>query len=181
MDGAPGRVNGSECGRRPQLLRLLGSWGATSPPCVPPGHTTPAQFAPTVDDASHGSSRAIYDDAQAAYRDPAHPCHGFVDLQDVSEPGDDPSWVMPIPFLGTTANQWLMFLGLNPSYSKGGSDPRIGSSYETWDRWARSYFQTYAQALAQPVREVSASRGGGLRLRFWAGAGCHRFGVHPFP
>jgi hypothetical protein len=36
------------------------------------------------------TSRAINDDAQTAYRDPAHPCHGFVDLQDVSEPGDDP-------------------------------------------------------------------------------------------
>lgn len=94
---------------------------------------------------SSATSRAIYDDAQIAYRDPTHPCHVFADLQPEAGPLDNQEWMLPIPFLGTSANQGLVFLGLNPSYLKSDSDPRISNSFEEWDRWARDYFQTPAR------------------------------------
>jgi hypothetical protein len=106
--------------------------GAPAPPILRAAMTS----------VSSATSRAIYDDAQTAYRDSTHPCHAFADLQPVAGPLDDQEWVLPIPFLGTSANQGLVFLGLNPSYSKADPDPRLGSSYEDWDRWARDYFQT---------------------------------------
>ena len=91
---------------------------------------------------SSATSRAIYDDAQIAYRDPTHSCHVFADLQPQAGLLDNQEWMLPIPFLGASANQGLVFLGLNPSYLKSDSDPRLGSSFEEWDRWARDYFQT---------------------------------------
>jgi hypothetical protein len=91
---------------------------------------------------SSATSRAIYDDAQIAYHDRTHPCHVFADLQPAAGPLDNQEWMLPIPFLGASANQGLVFLGLNPSYLKSDSDPRLGSSFEEWDRWARTYFQT---------------------------------------
>ena len=94
---------------------------------------------------SSATSRAIYDDVQIAYRDPTHPCHVFADLQPEAGPLDNQEWMLPIPFLGASANQGLVFLGLNPSYLKSDSDPRLDSSFEEWDRWARDYFQTPAR------------------------------------
>ncbi|MHB1640336.1 MAG: hypothetical protein ACYCUD_10955 [Candidatus Dormibacteria bacterium] len=95
------------------------------------------------------TSRAIYDDAQIAYRDGTHPCHVFADLQPEAGPLDNQEWMLPIPFLGASANQTLVFLGLNPSYLKSDSDPRLGSSFEEWDRWARTYFQTTPRPWAE--------------------------------
>ena len=94
---------------------------------------------------SSATSRAIYDDAQIAYRDPTHSCHVFADLQPEAGPLDNQEWMLPIPFLGASANQGLVFVGLNPSYLKSDSDPRLGNSFEEWDRWARDYFQTPAR------------------------------------
>ncbi len=99
---------------------------------------------------SSATSRAIYDDAQIAYHDGTHPCHVFADLQPEADPLENQGWMLPIPFLGASADQRLVFLGLNPSYSKADPDPRIGSSYEDWDRWARDYFQ----ATPQPWPEL---------------------------
>ena len=86
------------------------------------------------------TSRAIYDDALAAYRDENQVCHRFVDLQPVAGPGDDPSWELPVPFLGERADRGMVFLGVNPSYWKREGDPRLGATFDTWDSWARSYF-----------------------------------------
>jgi hypothetical protein len=86
------------------------------------------------------TSRAIYDDALTAYGDQSHSCHGFIDFQPISGAGDDPTWELPIPFLGAQADRGLVFLGVNPSYWKGEPDPRLGAPFESWDRWARGYF-----------------------------------------
>ncbi len=107
---------------------------------------------------SQKASRAIFDDALDAYHNPSHPCHVFRDLQPVYHPGDDPTWILPVPFLGATATRGLVFLGLNPSYdnSPKDTDPRIGSSFEEWDRWARDYFDTEPQPWARLYRLYQA-------------------------
>ena len=107
---------------------------------------------------SLASSRAIYDDAMAAYQDPGHPCHIFTELQPVAHPGDDPTWILPVPFLGATAIKGLVFLGLNPSYNNapGDTDPRIGASFEAWDSWARNYFESEPQPWARLYRLYQA-------------------------
>ncbi len=111
-----------------------------------------------MNSVSMTSSRAIYDDAMAAYHGPSHPCHIFTKLQPVYHPGDDPTWILPVPFLGATANKGLVFLGLNPSYdnSPRDTDPRLGASFEVWDRWARDYFETEPQSWARLYRLYQA-------------------------
>lgn len=44
--------------------------------------------------------------------------------------------------MGEQADLGLVFLGVNPSYRKSEPDPRLGGSFDTWDGWARNYFQT---------------------------------------
>jgi len=107
---------------------------------------------------SSATSRAIYDDAMVAYEDPSHPCHVFRDLQPVFHPGDDPKWILPVPFLGATAAKGLVFLGLNPNYnnSPGDTDPRIGTSFEAWDQWARNYFEEAPRPWARLYRLYQA-------------------------
>jgi hypothetical protein len=95
-----------------------------------------------MDAVTAETSRAIDEDALAAYRDENHPCHLFADLQPAAGPGDDPAWELPVPFLGGRADLGLVFLGVNPSYRKSESAPRLGDSFECWDGWARSYFRT---------------------------------------
>ena len=107
---------------------------------------------------SSATSRAIYDDAMVAYEDPDHPCHVFRDLQPVFHPGDDPKWILPVPFLGATAAMGLVFLGLNPNYdnSPRDTDPRIGTAFEAWDEWARSYFEATRRPWARLYRLYQA-------------------------
>ena len=107
---------------------------------------------------SSATSRAIYDDAMAAYEEEGHPCHVFKDLQPVLHPGDDPKWILPVPFLGATAAKGLVFLGLNPNYdnSPGDTDPRIGTAFEAWDEWARNYFERARHPWARLYRLYQA-------------------------
>lgn len=51
-----------------------------------------------------------------------------------------------------------MFLGPNPSYdnSSRDTDPRLGASFEVWDRWARDYFETEPQHWARLYRLYQA-------------------------
>ncbi|MDA8262519.1 MAG: hypothetical protein M0Z47_06780, partial [Actinomycetota bacterium] len=107
---------------------------------------------------SSATSRGIYDDAMVAYEDPGHPCHVFRDLQPVFHPGDDPNWILPVPFLGATAAKGLVFLGLNPNYnnSPGDTDPRFGTSFEAWDQSARNYFEEVPRPWARLYRLYQA-------------------------
>lgn len=95
--------------------------------------------AETEHQVSEKTSRAIFDDAVAAYRDPAHPCHLFRQLQ----PGvPDAEWELPEPFNGHSAKAGIVFLGLNPSYDPAEAVPRIGCSFEEWDVYYRARFDT---------------------------------------
>jgi hypothetical protein len=86
---------------------------------------------------SEATSRAIYNDALAAYQDTAHPCHRFVRLQ---EGIPRAQWQLPEPFNGWSANAGLALLALNPSYDPTEDVPRIGTGFQEWDRYYRRRF-----------------------------------------
>lgn len=84
-------------------------------------------------------SRAIYADAMAAFENVHHPCHAFRHLQVGVE---DDRWQLPEPFNGRSANEGIVFLGLNPSYDPSEPVPTIGSSFDEWDDYYRARFDS---------------------------------------
>src|SRR5438445_13114673 len=72
-----------------------------------------------------------------AYGDEGHPCHQFVHLQKGVAPE---RWQLPEPFNGWSANAGLVFMALNPSYDPSEDVPRLGASFEEWDRYYRGRF-----------------------------------------
>jgi uracil-DNA glycosylase len=78
-------------------------------------------------------TRAVFDDAHAAYAESSHPCHQFRNLQ---HGVPDERWQLPVPFIGRTASAGLVFLGQNPNYDSH-EVPTIATDYEQW----RSFYQ----------------------------------------
>jgi uracil-DNA glycosylase len=78
-------------------------------------------------------TRAVFDDAHAAYAESSHPCNQFRRLQ---HGVPDERWQLPVPFIGRTANAGLVFLGQNPNYDSH-DVPTIATDYEQW----RSFYE----------------------------------------
>jgi hypothetical protein len=89
---------------------------------------------PPMNRISDEVTRAIFDDAHAAYAESTHPCHRFRNLQ---HGVPDNRWQLPVPFIGRTANAGLVFLGQNPSYDPHEDVPTIATDYEQW----RSFYE----------------------------------------
>lgn len=143
-----------------------------------------------VNEVSQQTSRLIFDDAIEAYRNPDHPCHRFVELQVGISPDQ---WQLPEPFNGRSCNSGLVFLGLNPSFGANEDVPRIGSSFEDWDRFYRARFdglppemyflykryQTLGEYAAGPTFQlgIDAIVLEVVRFKSWNGSGINDPGV----
>lgn len=143
-----------------------------------------------MNQVSEETSRLIFDDAIDAYRNPDHPCHRFVEQQ-IGIPPDQ--WQLPEPFNGWRCNSGLVFLALNPSFDANEDVPRIGSSFEDWDRFYRARFdglhpdlhflykryQTFGQYAAGPTFRlgIDAIVLEVVRFKSWKGSGIDHPGV----
>jgi hypothetical protein len=135
---------------------------------------------------SHKSSRAIFEDALAAYETGDHPCHLFRNLQIGVA---DNEWQLPEPFNGRSAQAGIVFLGLNPSYDPKESVPRVRATFAEWDGFYRGRFEGPTARWHklyrryQLIGELATSNAFRLgtdaivleliRFRSAAGAGCH--------
>ncbi|MGD0042015.1 MAG: hypothetical protein ABSE84_16685 [Isosphaeraceae bacterium] len=88
---------------------------------------------------SAGTVRWLFDDANAAFHQLDHPCHGLSKTQGAI-PWDE--WQLPVPFLGREMRRGLVFLGFNPSY--GGKpeidSPRGGTEFDAYYNYWASVF-----------------------------------------
>jgi hypothetical protein len=116
-------------------------------------------------EVSTETSRTIYEDGMAAFRDPGHPCHPFVRWQ--AQHGC-PDFQLPEPFSGRGSSLGLVFVGLNPGFTEDEPIPTAGAgaSFEDYDSFYRERFDDKNRDSSKRIlvpRKGAAAKPG----RFW--------------